>query len=788
MKKVLSLVLAFAMILGSFGFVFGTQFPDVSDTEVFSEAVNVLSGLGVIGGYPDGNFKPANVVTRAEMATMLVNALGISVSGGSDTKFSDVPKSHWASGFISYATSVGFVAGYPDGTFKPEQQVTANEALTMIVASLGYTYDSLTGTYPGAFVNAARGLGILNTCRKTGTVGAERSDVACYLYDTLQNPIGTVNKDDEFVPNTNAIGYGGDTMLYRLGARPTTDFIVDGTEDTLINLGDYLGAYINAYVNKDGAIVALGEVKSEFIEGDTDTLADDYIDFKKANEVAGYISFNNGDKDAATKDIDNAAMTAAPSVKVAVKLSGKTIKEIYSAQIWTSSGTYRAGDDVQDEITDDVALFGHKFAKDDNGELDGSAFILEGDRAALSEIAEDDIVTIFDGSDGTINKIAVSTKTVEGKITKISTATNPAYTIDGKAYKKSADAPAALVLALKDEGTFFLDYAGKIFDFDATEGAKNYAIVLATGFASTSLDGDTLEARLLLADGTSKDFKADMATFGTDSNADGKGDKGPWASAPAKGTLVEYTLNSAGDKITALTAATGSAGAGKFDANSIYNSMATGDTTVIFSVKSGATDMSDPDSYEVLTKADLAKAEFKTIDWFVSSGAFKAVKVTGVSSSTKVFAIFASGPDATTADGKIWTVLYDGAVKDDMVLESALSPTVFTTTAGATLYTLTTNAEGIVTATPTVPATDYTTTSAAVTAATSVSGSVFKDGASASFSLDSEVVVYVYDESDDAWTAKTSSALVGRKGAFNSINLVDSDKDGDYDIAIVVIP
>ena len=111
MKKVLSLVLAFAMILGSFGFVFGSDFTDVKDTEVYSEAVNALAGLGVIGGYPDGTFKPANVVTRAEMATMIVNALGIPVSGGAATRFSDVPASHWASGYIAYAVSVGFVAG-----------------------------------------------------------------------------------------------------------------------------------------------------------------------------------------------------------------------------------------------------------------------------------------------------------------------------------------------------------------------------------------------------------------------------------------------------------------------------------------------------------------------------------------------------------------------------------------------------------------------------------------------------------------------------------------------------
>ena len=164
MKKVLSLVLAFAMILGSFGFVFASEFSDVKDTEYYSEPVNVLTGFGVIAGYPDGTFKPANVVTRAEMVTMIVAALNIPVKGGATTKrFTDVELTHWAAGYIDYGASVGFVAGYPDGTFKPEQTVSYNEALTMIIASLGYTLESLNGEYPGAFVNKAKGLGILES-------------------------------------------------------------------------------------------------------------------------------------------------------------------------------------------------------------------------------------------------------------------------------------------------------------------------------------------------------------------------------------------------------------------------------------------------------------------------------------------------------------------------------------------------------------------------------------------------------------------------------------------------
>ena len=165
------------------------------------------------------------------------------------------------------------------------------------------------------------------------------------------------------------------------------------------------------------------------------------------------------------------------------------------------------------------------------------------------------------------------------------------------------------------------------------------------------------------------------------------------------------------------------------------------------------------------------------------SKSFKAVCVSGVSSADDIFAVFVS-KDASVKDGYVWTALYDGKVQD-LTLEKALTPATYTTGSAVKMYTLAFTSDNIVNKTNEVAAADYASVPADVSAATSVSGSIFKDGAKASYSLDKAVAVYVYDESDDEWTAKSASALGGRKGAFTSITLVDSDKDGDYDIAIV---
>ena len=789
MKKVLSLVLAFAMILGSFGFVFGSDFTDVKDTEVYSEAVNALAGLGVIGGYPDGTFKPANVVTRAEMATMIVNALGIPVSGGAATRFSDVPASHWASGYIAYAVSVGFVAGYPDGTFKPEQQVTCNEALTMIVASLGYTLDSLTGDYPGAFVNAARGLGTLNTCKKSGTIGAERSDIACYLYDTLRVPMGVVNKDNEFVPTVAKNG-AYDTMLRRLGATETNPFVVTGTEDTVINLGSYLGALITAYENKDGEIVAIGEVKSEFIEGDfEDDLEDTYVfDSAKlgytytsngSDYKVNYLSFTNGDKDAKTDE-----NYKQDGIKLAVKLSGKTVKEIYSMQIWDGAVTFQAAEDVQDTLADSNKIENYKFALDDNKEIDTNSFILEG-KDSIKDIKEDDVVTIYLHTSGDnkdkVSKIQVSDKVVEGVITKTNGKTERnkiKATIDGTAHGINLDGDVQAkdltdLMSSETTAAFYLDFAGKIFAIDDELGVKNYAVLLDTGSASDfDHSGANYKLKMFLPDGTTKVFEAKKAAYET-----AKGNTG---------VVVEYRLNS-DNVVKTVTIGDGSATKGKFTTKGVFDNKTLGDSTVAFSYEgtTKAEDLADADNYDVIKVNSLYDAEFVSMKYIAADGAFRAVLVEGAENTDTVYAIV-TGKSGENKDGSIYTVLYDGDVKDYTFTEDVADANIYTSGAAVKVTKLTFNGSGNASAKTFIAKT----AKAAVidSARGSVSGSVYTDSAKNKYTLDDDVAIYVYNEDGD-WVKGTAADMKGGSSAIDSIYLLDTDDkaDGEYDIVLVFV-
>ena len=96
----------------------------------------LMSQLGIVKGYDDGTFKPENLITRAEFATIItrfesVKELKVNAS------FVDVPKDHWAYDTINYARIMGWISGYEDGTFKPNNTITRAEAITIINRMLG---------------------------------------------------------------------------------------------------------------------------------------------------------------------------------------------------------------------------------------------------------------------------------------------------------------------------------------------------------------------------------------------------------------------------------------------------------------------------------------------------------------------------------------------------------------------------------------------------------------------------------------------------------------------------
>ena len=106
--------------------------------------VDALANRGYIGGFPDGTFRPNAYITRAEFAAIAAKALGLPAASGGRV-FVDVPSTHWAAGAIAAVSNSGLVGGFPDGTFRPSDRITRAQSLVILTKALQNTNPDPSG-------------------------------------------------------------------------------------------------------------------------------------------------------------------------------------------------------------------------------------------------------------------------------------------------------------------------------------------------------------------------------------------------------------------------------------------------------------------------------------------------------------------------------------------------------------------------------------------------------------------------------------------------------------------
>lgn len=560
MKKVLSFVLVLTLVLGSFSVAFAAAPVDVKGATC-ENAVVALSDLGVVSGYEDGTYKPENSVNRAEAAKLIIAALGLTeyAEGVTATSFTDLAGYAWATGYIGYAETLGILKGVGNGCYNPAGQVTYEQVCTMIVRAIGWTDESLAGTWPANYVVKAKSLGILDNIAKAGSTAANRGDVAIMIYNALECPMVAFDKE--------AMPYGtGDCMLNRLSNENVVKgvvlhdktkaedasgaAIVSGYADG-VNLINQYGAKVDVFVNKDAEITGVKATKSTFLTGkfnaDGKFVADDVkYDVNEATSAA-VVLLNNGRYNATVNFKDLVLDT---DYTIAAKVSGKTIKEVYSAAEWDGT-TIQWTDSLATKLAKNDKFNGNDFWKNDDKKIDTTTFALVG-VDSLDKIPEDAIVTYYVNSK--ITKIEVSTEVITGKVTKVKSGK---LTINGTDYKVVTDSAvnenglttgAITAEMLGSEGKWFLNHDGKIVKFDGEEETKDYALVTYTAGISTETgikNTTYASVELLTADGKVKEYRIDkdMTAFATK------------LAGMTRGTIISYSLDEEGvlDAVTLVT-------------------------------------------------------------------------------------------------------------------------------------------------------------------------------------------------------------------------------------------
>jgi len=822
------------MILGSVSLAFAQSFPDTKDTD-YDEAATVLTDLEIISGYADGTFKPANSITRAEFAAMMIRGLGFKVAGTSAvTQFSDVEPTYWASTYIKYASELGIIYGYGDGTFRPKNNITNDEAIAMLVRALGYKAQYLSGAFPTSHINVALGLGILDGV-PTGSAEATRGDVAQLVFNALGQP--TVTYDAQ-----GAIRMG-QSMLVRHGAQlysPTgaaanagDPFVVTGGEDTNINLTEYYGAFVTAYADADNYIIGVSKVLSEFITGALDdvTVANttpltavaygaatlpagskvgDYklrTDYSVAagGNFENFETFTNGVVDVPT----SATYLDGGTYTMAVKIDGNYVTKVYSASVWTPNDAAQvSADDL--EALEDAELLNGAFTLNTKDEIDTTSFALLGvDK--LADIKAGHVVAIYKAGNVATNdiiRVEVGTKTVSGTISRINSALNT-VTIGGTTYKMST-LPANIgiaALSTGDKGTFYLDYQGRIYEFEAEDTTHLYGVVLDQNVGAPGLNGATPKVKLYTEEGKTVTYVCVDALADYTVAAPYAWDASVYAAAAgplAAGDVVDFTLNTSG-QVRTMTKVAMPAGT----ANSTFTKSGTIEGHVLDS--KSVLFAFDGTSYSVVKKADVLGKTATTYNYNANASDVVKVAVLNGMAGTEApsyafvkwdyvdnenydFEVFFTADDGSSVSFFTNTkVVVGGVDKASLDGVAALAP-------AAELYKLNINStngiagvDSVISATLPDADTDgvgdnyaaFAVAAAPAETTCKKQGDVYvlSDGTT-SMTLASDVTVFVM--SSGTWTVKSTAALKGLD-ATDTIEAFDLTSGGDnvYDVVFV---
>lgn len=150
MKKITAILLALFLIsIPQFNTFAGT-FSDIDDSNMYQEGIEFLASKSIVNGYPNGAYYPFITLNRAEMIKIIAEGSkiynnwfdGIFDNFENNNCFSDVPKGEWYTKYVCYGKHYGWVMGYPDGTYRPDQKVTFVEALKITYKGFNLEYNS----------------------------------------------------------------------------------------------------------------------------------------------------------------------------------------------------------------------------------------------------------------------------------------------------------------------------------------------------------------------------------------------------------------------------------------------------------------------------------------------------------------------------------------------------------------------------------------------------------------------------------------------------------------------
>ena len=549
MKKFLSLVLALVMTMSLVTISAGAA--DFTDDEsiTYAEAIDVMSAVKVVDGYPDGSFKPSNQLNRGQAAQILCNMLlgptTASALKADSAPFKDVAADNTFAGYIAYCVQAGIIDGYTDGTFRPTAPLTGYAFMKLLLGALGYDKDVEGYNVPNWSINVAKqalaiGLDDGLVGDFDGTKIVTREEACLYAFNALQADLV------EYGSKTTVNVGGAEVVIAGTAAKAVTwnnsatkktnikddnyvqfaeqyfnKLVKTDTSDAFARPATkwtYKGDKIGTYADKADASytknVELGDIYADLGMTQEDANAEVYVNGKQETDVA--VSKNNTTKIAsssANKDL----VGDGSIVEVFYNEDGNDVT-ICVIDVFVGEVT------SVDKKANDPFVVIHPYTTTATTNATISNFKFETEES----FSEDDVVLFnYSEKDEEIKNVKVA-ESVEGALSKITY--TKSVDLAGTTYKYNKNMAFEALesdLTTKTDYVAYLDANGLAIYIEEKEfNADEYAFVLDAENASDV--GFTYDrAKLVLSDGTLKtvytddeyaNLKGQIVTYRQDSN------------------------------------------------------------------------------------------------------------------------------------------------------------------------------------------------------------------------------------------------------------------------------
>ena len=521
MKKFLSLVLALVMTMSLVTVSAGAKdFTDNSKIN-YEEAVEVMSTLGVVGGYTDGTFKPQGTLTRGAAAKIICNLILGTTTADALTAdaapYKDVATTNVFAPYIAYCAKEGIISGYADGTFRPANTLTGYAFMKMLLGALGLQADKEGYTGPNWSISVAKRALSKDVALDNGLKGefngakaATREEACLYALNMLKAGTFSYPNDNTVIVGNVSVSTSAkavqdknkpyyETVFKNLFAHSTSDAF--GRPATR---WDYKGVKIGTYA-KTPDLTYVGSQKVNDIYADLnmstkDTTANLYVNGESFDTA------KNG-KDAATFTVSKDNDTKLDKLGgTADKIGNGTLIEVYrnddNNHVDVIAMSVYAGKitDVKDATSKKdayVVVDTDSTIADFNDEFETEAF------------AEDDVVafTYADGEIQTMYKM----ESVSGELTK--KVIDKSLTLGDTTYKygkeKTFNGTSEAGLTNKSSYDVYVDANGFALYIEETgANVSDYALLLnINGDATNWINGN--RAKLVFADGSVKTVDTD---------------------------------------------------------------------------------------------------------------------------------------------------------------------------------------------------------------------------------------------------------------------------------------